>query len=216
MLFRALTERDMTTVTRATPSTAVPGQLIDRFIPEWDIRERHEVLVRAPAAIVHDVAWNLDVEAIPLVRAIFWLREKLMGAHPPREIGPRGLVAWTRALGWGTLAEEPGRLLVAGAVTEPWQADVAFRPLSPETFADYAEPGHVKIVWTLEIEDVGRGLTRFASETRARATDAESRQRFLRYWRGVSIGVVLIRRLVAVAVRRAAERRWERDQKPGA
>ena len=76
-------------------STTAPGErLIDRFLPQADVRERHETLVRAPADVVFDVAWNFDLWSIPLVRAIFWLRATFLGAaKPPRDLFSRGLVA---------------------------------------------------------------------------------------------------------------------------
>ena len=59
-----------------------------------------------------------------------------------------------RAMGWGVLAEIPGREIVMGAVTQPWEADVVFRPLPSAEFAAFAEPGFVKIVWTLRADPV--------------------------------------------------------------
>jgi len=113
-------------------------------------------------------------------------------------------------LGWGILVDQPGRLIVGGAACQPWKADVVFRPIAADRFARYDEPDHVKIVWTLEAEPVGPGLTRYASETRAVATDALARAKFRRYWRWARVGIVAIRLLLLPAVRREAERRWRR------
>jgi hypothetical protein len=44
--------------------------VLDLFIPQPDIRERHETVVRAPAELVLQVARGFDMESIPLVRAI--------------------------------------------------------------------------------------------------------------------------------------------------
>jgi hypothetical protein len=112
------------------------------------------------------------------------------------------------ALGWGCLADEPGHVFVAGAACQPWQADVVFSPIAPEQFAAYAEPDQVKIAWTLEAEALGPALTRFATETRVVATDAQARAKFRRYWRRFRIGIVMIRRLLLPAIRRRAEQQW--------
>jgi hypothetical protein len=85
---------------------------------------------------------------------------------------------------------------------------VRFEPIAAERFATWAEPGQVKIAWTLEAEALGPARTRFAHETRAVATDAEARRRFLRYWRWARFGIVAVRLLWLPAVRRAAQRRW--------
>jgi hypothetical protein len=190
--------------------------LIDRFMPEADVRERHETAVRAPAAVVLDVARRLDLWSVPVVRAIFWLREKLMGARGGgRPEGPAGLVPQTLAIGWGVLADEPGRLFIAGAACRPWEADVRFVPVPPEEFVAYREPDRVKIVWTLEAEPLGPARTRFATETRARATDDRARAKFRRYWRWARFGIVAIRLLLVPAVRREAERRWQAARAAG-
>jgi hypothetical protein len=182
--------------------------LLDRFIPRPDRRERHEIRVRAPAGLVLDTARGFDMLSIPLVRMIFDLRGRVMGAQapPPRE--PRGFVEETLGLGWGILDEQPGRHIVAGAVCQPWLADVKFRSVPPERFAEFAEPDQVKIAWTLEVEALDGGSTRLATETRAVATDAGARAKFLRYWSVAGIGIILIRVLLLPGVRRKAERRW--------
>ena len=181
--------------------------LSDRFIPVADVTERHETLVRAPASLVFDVAVHFDMQSLPGVRAILWLREKLLGTTPAMRPRAHGLVAETRALGWGVLAEHPPRELVMGAATQPWKADVVFTPIAPDRFTAFAEPDLVKIVWTIETEPLGPSLTRLRTETRAVATDAAAREKFQRYWRWARFGIVLIRWLLLPAVKRDAERR---------
>ncbi len=182
---------------------------LDDFMPVHDVAERFETTVRAPADFVLAVARELDLQSIFLVRAIFWLRTRFTGAAAtPRR--PQGLVAETLGVGWGVLRDEPGRVFVAGATCQPWQANVAFRPVPAADFVAYTEPDHVTIAWTLEAIPLGPALTRFASETRAVATDAEARRKFLRYWRWARFGIVAIRRLLLPAVRRQAEAEWRR------
>jgi hypothetical protein len=182
---------------------------LDAFIPHPDVRERFHTTIRAPAAVVMAEAANFDLQALPLVRIIFRLREMFMRASPPSAPRkPQGLLAETRSLGWGTLVEQPGRLIIRGAACRPWQAETGFTPIPPEIFAAYAEPQQVKIAWTLEAESLGPALTRFSHETRAVATDAAARASFRRYWRWARFGIVSIRLLLLPAIRRKAERRW--------
>jgi hypothetical protein len=199
----------MATLTHPEAVTAAwAGRLIERVMPRADVTECHETLVRAPADLVFEVAQHFDLESIPLVRALFWLRAKLLrAATPPAPVAPRGLIAETTALGWGILAERPGRELVVGSVCQPWKGDVRFTSLATERFPYFSEPDLVKIVWTLEVEPLGPALTRFRTETRALATDEEARKKFLRYWRWARAGIVLIRWLMLPALRREAERR---------
>lgn len=181
---------------------------LDRFIPRPDVRERFETTIRAPAEFVMQTAGDFDMQSVTLVKAIFWLRERVTGATgvPPRK--PQGLLAETRSLGWVLLAEEPGRLVICGATCQPWQADVTFTPLEPAKFAEYSEPDRVKIVWTLEARPIDATTTRFAQETRVVATDRQALAKFRRYWRWARFGIVAIRLLMLPAIRRTAEQRW--------
>ena len=181
---------------------------LDRFMPRADIRTRHEILVDAPPAIVFEVARMYDLQSHPLVRAIFWLRTKLLRARRPSLWRSQGLEADMLAMGWGLVAEEPGRYLIAGATCQPWLGDVVFRPIPADRFAAFADPDQVKIAWTLEAESLGPARTRFASETRAVATEEGARRKFRRYWRVFGIGIRMIRWLMLPAIRREAERRW--------
>ncbi|HYL56081.1 MAG TPA: hypothetical protein VEU73_10960 [Gemmatimonadales bacterium] len=191
-------------------TTTGADRLIERFIPQADVTECHETLVRAPADVVFAVAQTLDFQSIPVVRALIWLRTKLLRATPPpTQVRPTGLVAETTALGWGVLAERPGRELVMGAVTQPWKGNVVFTPVVPKGFLAFSEPDLVKIVWTLEAEPLGPALTRFRTETRVLATDEEARRKFQSYWRWAKFGIVLIRRLMLPSLRREAERRQQ-------
>lgn len=195
----------------APPPTA-PARLIDRFIPHAHVAERRETRIRAPASVVFALAQHFDLQSIPLVRALFWLRAKLLGAAtPPRDLFSHGLLTETRAFGWGVLAHRPGRELVVGAVTQPWQPQVRFTAIEPARFATFSEPDVVKIVWTLEAEPLAPALTRFRTETRVLATDVAACKKFRRYWRVFGVGIVLIRWRALAALRREAERQASRS-----
>ena len=185
--------------------------VLDRFIPRPDAGGRHEITIAAPPRLVLEVVRNFDMQSPPLVRAIIRLRARLLRAHPSPARRPTGLLAETLAMGWGRLAEEPDRYFIAGAVCQPWRGDVVFTPVPPEQFAAFFPPDQVKIAWTLEAEPLGFGRTRFATETRAVATDDGARAKFRRYWRTFGIGIAAIRWLLLPAVRREAERRWRED-----
>lgn len=187
---------------------------LDRFVPSFDVRERFETTIRAPADLVMEVAAGFDMQSLPLVRAIFWLREKFMGGGLPTYRKPQGILEETKSLGWGLLAEQPGRLVICGARCQPWLANVKFSAIPPREFEGYAAPDQVKIAWTLEAEPLGPAQTRFAQETRAVATDEPARIKFRRYWRWARFGIIAIRLFMLPAVRRAAERRWAAKQTP--
>jgi len=177
-----------------------------RFIPSPDAYDSHEIVIKAPANVVFERAATIDIGALPIVRAIFWLRSKVIRDTPVERIA-QGIVAETKSLGWGVLADEPGRVLVMGAVARPWEKNVTFRAIEPAAFTSFAEPNLVKIAWTLEVEPLAPALTRFRTETRAQATDAHARRRFTLYWLAFSVGIHFIRWNMLRAIRRDAEGR---------
>ena len=186
-----------------------PDALLEKFVPVFDVDERHETTVAAPAPVTWDVARHIDMGRSRLVRAIFRGRELMMRSTPAEPQATEetfDLLAQTLALGWRVIAEVPGHELVVGAVTKPWEPNPVFRGLSPEEFTAFAEPGYVKIAWTIRVDPIGTSASVFSTETRAVATDDVSRRRFRRYWRLVSPGVVLIRREMLRLVKRSAER----------
>jgi hypothetical protein len=181
--------------------------LLDRFMPEYEVVERHQTRVAAPPEITFAVACDQDLQDSPGVRAIFKARELLLGSKPDEAERPRGLVALTKSLGWGVLAEVPGREIGMGAVTQAWLPNVVFHALPPEEFAAFHEPGYVKIVWTLRADAISTSESMFLTETRAATTDATARAKFRWYWSKASPGIWLIRRMSLGPLRREAERR---------
>ena len=167
--------------------------LLDRFMPTYDVAERHHVRVAAPAEITLEAATEMDLQQSAIVRGIFKAREWILRSRPARDQETRALLSQMRAIGWGVLAEIPGREIVMGAVTQPWRADVVFRPLPPDEFAAFREPDYVKIVWTLRADSLGAAESIFRTETRVQTTDSTARAKFRRYWSFVSPGIIVIR-----------------------
>jgi hypothetical protein len=203
--YAALTWLRYGCVARAASDEVDP--LLDRFLPRYDVVERHAIPVAAPAPVVLDTAREQQLFSIPLVRWVFRGRELMMRSTPAARPLPPGLLDQMRLLGWVVLAEEPDRELVVGAVTKPWEANVVFRGIPADAFASFNEPGYVKIVWTLRADPTGVDSAVFRTETRALATDDEARRRFRVYWSLASPGIWLIRRLSLRPLQRAAEAR---------
>jgi hypothetical protein len=178
---------------------------LDRFMPEYEVAERHHVRVMASPEITLAAAADADLRESSLVRGIFRARELVLGAEPAGATRPKGLVADVTSLGWGVLAEAPGREIVVGAITQPWMGNVVFRALPPDQFRAFRDPGYVKIVWTLRADPAGLAESVFRTETRVSTTDPSARRKFRWYWARFSPGIVLIRRMMLGAVKREAE-----------
>src|SRR5690348_5099704 len=104
---------------------------LDPFMPVYEVTERHEVRIAAPADATFAAAANMKLEQSPLINAIFRTRELFLRVPPGSQSPPAPLLAQMRQLGWVVLSEEAGRFIVMGAVTKPWEKRVLFRALPP-------------------------------------------------------------------------------------
>jgi hypothetical protein len=191
-------------------SPPAPGEedpLLELFMPEYEVAERHHIRVAAPSSVTLASAREMDLFERPLVRTILKSRELILGARPEDRAPPAGLLAAAQAMGWGVLAEVSDREVVVGAVTKPWEPNVTFRGVPPDAFAAFAEPGYVKIAWTLRADPDGPHASIFRTETRAIATDPTARAQFRRYWSFLSPGIIVIRWLSLRPLKAEAERR---------
>src|SRR5690242_14918264 len=161
---------------------AVRDPIVERFMPRFDIDEVHETEVEAPASVTLAAARAIDLNDSPIVHAIFRGRELMLRAHPSAATPRKPFLDQVLEIGWGVLADEPGREIVIGAITKPWEANVRFIALPPERFAAFDSSGWVKIVWTLAVDSLSPTRSRFRTETRVLTTDATARSRFRRYW----------------------------------
>jgi hypothetical protein len=187
----------------AGPGEADP--LLDQFMPMYEIADRHHARVAASSGVTFAAATAVDLQQSPVIRAIFKGREWILGGEPQANVFPRPLLAWAKAMGWGILAEVPGREVVVGAVTKPWEANVVFRALAADQFAAFHEPGYVKIAWTLRADPLSATETVIRTETRVTTTGSAARAKFRRYWAFLSPGIRLIRRIALRIARREAE-----------
>jgi hypothetical protein len=190
-----------------TSAAAAKDPVLDRFIPLPEVSEHHQIAIAAPASVVMAAAKALELTASPVIRAIFRTRELALGGTPDTRPHPAMLYEQMLSIGWVVLSEEAGHEIVFGAVTQPWVAAPIFRPVPPDQFRDFCEPGYVKIIWTLRAEPVDEKRSIFHTETRVSTTDAYARDRFRKYWSYVAPGVKVIRVAMLRPLRRAAEQR---------
>jgi hypothetical protein len=169
------------------------GSLLDRFIPSPEVVEHHRIAINAPADVVMATAKQMELLTSPMIRAIIKARELALGGEPDTRRHPQALLEQMQSIGWVVLAEDGYREIVLGSVTQPWEAAPVFRSIPPAEFAGFAEPGFVKIAWTLRAEPLDDCRSTFHTETRVCTTDAEARRRFRTYWSLVAPGVAIIR-----------------------
>ena len=179
--------------------------LIDTYLPKYDARAFHQKRVTANPSAAFAALRALNLEKSLIVRTLMAIRAlpSRMQAPDRVEAKPktsRSFLDSMLQLGWVILEEAPGQELVAGTVTQPWVATVRFRGLTPSEFVAFAEPGFTKIVWNIAASPSNSGSI-ISTETRVLATSPGARRRFRNYWRVVSPGVKLIRRIMLSKVR---------------
>jgi putative NADPH-quinone reductase len=196
----------------ATSDPARGDSLLDRFMPNYEVALRHATVVHAPASLTFAAIRLSDFQRSPIVRALFGMRDLLMRGRREDE-GPVSLsIDDLTKIGWGVLDVDPGREIVLGTVTKPWQANSRFRPLERNEFTTFAEPGYAKIALAVNVEEVSSEHSEARTETRVQTTDPRSRARFRRYWALLSPGMAIIRRLLLQQVKHEAETVWERTR----
>jgi hypothetical protein len=180
--------------------------LLDRFMPEYEVVERHQVHVGAPAVFVFDVATKAKLRSA-IINSIFKARELFMGAKPGKPAQFLPFLEQMESFGWRVLAEVPGREVVLGAATQPWEPEPGFHGLAPGEFVTFSEPNFVKIAFTLRADPAGDAASILRTETRVICTDAHARERFRRYWSLVSPGSILIRLVMLRRIKKEVERK---------
>jgi len=179
---------------------------LDDLIPNYDIDERFQLAISAPAETVFAATCRLDLLQSPLIQGIFKIREAFLGGTWRRNRSPMGLVALANYWGWTAMIEEHGREIVFGAATRPWVAKPVFRGLKAQEFPGFCEKDYVKIAWTLRVDKLQQDRALVVTETRAIATSRTARRKFRFYWALVAPGTALIRIVALREIKRQVER----------
>ena len=194
------------------PPAGPPRSALDRFLPDYDAVERHDIAVHAPPAAVMAALWRADLGG-PGARALMALRVlpaalvhgaararlRELAAHPMPTL--RGLPA----MGFALLHEAPDAV-VFGLTGRFWTLGGGVVPTDPATWGDGPPPGSARAAWSFEVAPRADGTTTLATETRVRCADEATRRAFGRYWRVVRHGSALIRVLMLRRARAEAER----------
>lgn len=179
--------------------------LIDGWMPEFDVAERHATVVRATPERVWTAVRTLDLARSPVIRLLFAIRSLpglLSGRSKRRLLGVRmdGLLR----SGFVLLEEREREEIVLGLVGQFWRPSGGIVRVTPEEFRAFATPGYAMAAWNFTLAPEGDRV-RLATETRVRCTDAASRRSFRRYWRLVGTFSALTRIEMLRTIRRAAE-----------
>lgn len=125
--------------------------------------------------------------------------------------GAAGVVTFGEMLdsgpGFTTLAEQPGREFVVGAIGRFWRKDYGGRAFEPDDFVSFDEAGYAKLAVGFSVTPIDEHRCRLRYEARTATTDAVARRRFRSYWRVIRPGVAMIMRRALALIRKEAELR---------
>jgi hypothetical protein len=160
---------------------------LDEFLPEYDVRERHERLVPGTPELAVAAALGIPIAPDGIVRTLFRIRRLHGGGSVSRAL---------RAVGFVPLIEEPD-CIVLGAAGRPWDPRARLTPF------DKAGAGQIRMVFDITATMTADGMSVLATETRVAAMDARARRAFRAYWLVVGPFSGLIRRRWLAAAERA-------------
>lgn len=192
--------------------------LIDRCLPDFDVTEVHDIEVDAPPEVAYAAIRKADLRD-PVISALFAVRElpnrvarRLRGDPPPA--APKSFTFQdvdAAALGWVLLGEsldkEKELEFVVGSVGRFWKRDYGWRPIPPNEFATFSEPGFAKIGLSFSVRPLGFDRSILRYEARTATTDDTARKRFRRYWMIIRPGVSIVMRRALARIKAEAERR---------
>jgi hypothetical protein len=176
---------------------------LDRWLPEWEFDERHEIVVAAPPERVDRAVREVSLSDIPVARALWALRSLGRGGRGPAR---PFLEQMGREAGALVVEDRPCGELVVGLTGQFWKirGGSAPRAANAEEFAAYDQADSCKAVMNFLLEPDG-GATRLSTVTRVHVPAPSSRRKFARYWRVIRPFSGLIRILMLRAIKQKAE-----------
>ncbi len=179
---------------------------LDEFVPVCQFREFHEIRVHAPADAVFRAVKSVTAGEIRFFGLLTWIRSPRLPRSGREDImaapAERPLLDVALRSGFLLLAEDPGKEIVFGTIL--CGRPPALPDPRPRSFAAL-DPGLCKVAMNFRIHEEPGGRVRLTTETRVFAIDSSARRSFAIYWRLISPGSALIRRLWLEAIRRRAE-----------
>ncbi len=177
----------MTNMDSPKVAPAADQELIERYLPTYDVAITEHVVVEADTERTYRAAGQLDFLTVrsPLLVASLFVRglpARLRG-HAPEPLPELRFADGSASLpGWLFLGEVPGRETAFGAVGKFWKADIEWRDIPVEQFAAFDEPGWGKIACHFLVRPDGPGRSILTYECRTATTDAMARRMMFRYW----------------------------------
>jgi hypothetical protein len=187
----------------ATMRVAQHRTVLDDIMPEYQFCERHSARVHAGREQVMQAVRQSTFSDMKSLVTLLKIRGAALRApvHDADWRDQRILDAFSAS---GYLFGGSDReIVMCGVANVRARRRPDVRTL--QEFADYREPGAVKMAFDFNVEDAGGGWSTLSTETRVLATDDATRRGMGRYWRLIVPGSGLLRRQWLDGIKRRAE-----------
>lgn len=175
--------------------------LIDDFLSDYDVHERHQIKVNAAVDKVYAAVRRLDISRAKLSMLLFRLRGIPAGALTPSCFTLEDFLE----MGFILLGERENEELVLGLVGRFWTPSGELPRLDTDGFRRFATKGYAKAAWNFTLREQSDNSVLLETETRIFCTDDASRRRFKLYWLFIGAFSGLVRRDLLRAIKRNAE-----------
>jgi len=187
--------------------------LLDRILPEFDVRSRHSIEIDAPSDRVARVAYAYRLDSSPIIRVLLRLRGLGKSAGTIRDA--------MGGAGFSVIAEREGEEIVLGVAGKFWavrERGALVRTPDEDAFRRFDRPGCAKAAMAFRMEPLApggpprrggrqnptRARTRLSTETRVLCCDRAARRSFRLYWTLIGPFSGLIRREMLRGIARDA------------
>jgi hypothetical protein len=182
---------------------AQPRTRLDDIMPEYQFFERHSARIHArPEQVMRAVRQSTFGDMRSLA-TLLKIRAAVLRIHDTGEL-PQDKRVLDAFAAPGVLLGDSEHEIVMG-----WIADTRAKRLAEvrtlQEFADYREPGGIKMAFNFNVEETGDGWSTTSTETRVAALDESNRRGMARYWRLIVPGSGLLRRQWLDGIKRRAE-----------
>jgi hypothetical protein len=185
---------------------------LDQFLPTYEFHEVHTVTIRASVSLVYTAIKEVTLSEmsvlVPWLLGLRALPARLTGDKRPQLAANEALLETMSRNGFVPLAEVPGSEVVIGMIGQPWKIAGGDEPAihSPEAFLGFDKPDYARIVTNLiVIPGSAPDQVSCTTETRIHIPDPAAQRQFQLYWRVISIGSGLLRKMWLNAIKRRAE-----------
>ncbi len=169
--------------------------LIDKFMPDYDFSEMHDIKIRAKAENVYRVLNEIDLCDSAIIRWLFRLRGLPTSGVTLSEM---------RKMSFETLGAKENEEVLLGLAGKFWTLTGNLQKVDADNFREFDENGFAKATWNFLLEETG-GETLLTTETRIKCLDAESRKSFGFYWTLIQPFSGLIRKEMLKTIKKKAE-----------